>query len=81
MKKDIVYFNNPKIEIILEKWYEEALSAFEKIYGEINPEESFCSLNGVAYITTRDGKQFKLYYAERNDYLKYYKKCFIVSEL
>jgi len=83
MKKEIVYIDDPNLFERLLEWYLEALDRFEKEYGEINTDESMNSdaENGVAYITTRDNRKFKLYYAIRNDHLKYYKKCYVVSKL
>jgi len=77
MKKEIVYMDDPNLFERLLEWYLEALDKFEREYGEINTEESMDSdaESGVAYITTKDNRKFKLYYAIRNDYLKYYKKC------
>lgn len=82
-KKEFIYEDDPQLEDVLLEWYLEALDKFEMEYGEINPHKSWKAdaEKCVAYVTTIDGREFKLYYAWYNKFLGYYRKCYVVASL
>ncbi|MEM4006039.1 MAG: hypothetical protein QXT92_00075 [Nitrososphaerota archaeon] len=80
-RKKVVSIKDERFEKTMAEWLEEALEKFEEEYGEIDPDESFDSVElGVFYATTRNGKKYKIYYATQV-FRDCFAKEYVVSEL